>query len=364
MARKNIFEGESYRALFAVACYKLVKSRQWFTYSDIMAEHLGRSEQDLPCGVSKCDNYSELKKMFPEMRKLINEQLDCEGFEVEGSSRNMKYRYIGEDDDPLASLINAKVRCDLQQYLQFCQDSAGFFPEAWLKHFLNDTADLLEINKKRKKGKSSMMVSVDRKLENIDLLPVLYEKIKSKTAVSFTYRRGKDGETENVSILPEFLHEYNGRWQLLGYVEGKNYPIHLALDRIVGDTLADCKDVVLEHKPLNYTEYFKNTVGPTHELTGKDRPEEWDDGLKTVRVRAYTKYMYGLMKTKPLHSSQKVVEEFDPEKDYGDFELDIIVNNEFIGSVLHYGAGIEVMEPTEVRNLFAARVEKLAGRYK
>lgn len=136
---RNIFEGESYYALFAQIVYNRLMSRQWISYADAMADHLGLpSAKDLSCNVSNCDKYGDLKKAFRDIKKIINEKSGQECFEEIGNNRNKRFRYIGKDDDPLADLRNAKTVNDLKKYWQFCQDSAGFFPTSWLEYFFKD----------------------------------------------------------------------------------------------------------------------------------------------------------------------------------------------------------------------------------
>ena len=39
--RKNLFDGESYKAEFAIITYRWLMSRRWVTNADIMADRLG-----------------------------------------------------------------------------------------------------------------------------------------------------------------------------------------------------------------------------------------------------------------------------------------------------------------------------------
>lgn len=41
MQRKNLFDGESYKAEFAIITYKWLISRRWVTYADVLAEYMG-----------------------------------------------------------------------------------------------------------------------------------------------------------------------------------------------------------------------------------------------------------------------------------------------------------------------------------
>jgi hypothetical protein len=132
MTRKNLFDGDSDFAAFAQVSYKLLMTREWVTYKSVMDVCYPKDKLN---SVSSGTAYGELKKAFPAVRKSIQEKLDTECFEEEGNNRNKRFRYIGNDDDPLADMRNAKVINDLRQYWKFCQDSAGFFPSSWLEYF-------------------------------------------------------------------------------------------------------------------------------------------------------------------------------------------------------------------------------------
>ena len=136
MKNNNLFDGESYYAMFAQVTYKWLISRKWFTYADIMADYLGlKSANELTCSISKCDNYGELRKALPDVLKAIENKVGKGGIEVKGNNGGRSYRYVGEDADPLADMRNAKTINDLRRYWQFCQDSSGFFPISWLEYF-------------------------------------------------------------------------------------------------------------------------------------------------------------------------------------------------------------------------------------
>ena len=221
MIRKNLFDGESYHAMFAQITYKWFISRKWVTYADIMADYLGlKSAKELTCNVSNCDNYGELKKAFRDISNAIVEKVGEGCFEIDGNNRNKRFRYVGKDNDPLADMRNAKVINNLRQYWKFCQDSAGFFPKSWLEYFFKDCQDLLDIKAKRQKGEQVISASLDRILTNIEFLPSLYEAITSKTVLEIDY---KPFDEEEVTLMfhPHSLKEYNGRWHLFGHAEGK-----------------------------------------------------------------------------------------------------------------------------------------------
>ena len=359
MMRNNIFDGESYYAMFAQVTYKRLMTREWVTYADIMADYLGlKSFKELTCNVSNCDNYGELKKAFRDIRKIINEKLDGENVKEDGNNRNKRFRYIGKDDDPLVDMRNAKVISDLKQYWQFCQDSAGFFPTSWLEYFFRDSRDLLDIKNKRQNGEQVLSASLDRMLTNIDLLPSLYIAITNKQVLSIEYKPYEE-ETRILVFHPHFLKEYNGRWHLFGHAENMlpEYGYNIALDRIVNKPRELYKYEYVAAPNGFYNKFFNDIVGVSHQADSK---------VEDVRIRAHSLYIFKLTETKRIHHTQETVAPFSKHEngEYGEFSVQVEINNEFIGRILQMGAGLEIVSPDNVRKMFKQRVEKLAELYK
>lgn len=357
MQRHNLFFGENYHSSFAILIYKRLMSRQWFTYADIMAEYWGANFDNELGGVSNCDGYGELRKTFLAIRKVMKDRFGYEYIEASGNNRNRRYRYIGKVEDPLADMKNAKVINNLRQYWNFCQDSAGFFPQSWLEYYFQDCVDLLEIKEKKNKGEQVISSSVDREQNNIEYLPMLYESIKKRQVLSIDYKP-YDEEMVTLIFHPHYLKEYNGRWHLFGYAEEPEPKegVDLALDRIANKPREVYKREFVKAPERFYESFFKNRVGVSHHENCS--PEE-------IHIRAHTLYIHRLMETKKLHESQETVLPFEEHEDgcYGEFTVYVEVNNEFIGRILQMGDGLEIVSPKEVRDIFRERVANMAKLY-
>ena len=358
MTRNNLFDGESYRAMFAQVTYKWFISRKWVTYADIMADYLGKkSANELTCNVSNCDNYGELKKAFRDVSKAIVEKVGEGCFEDEGNNRNKRFLYTGKDIDPLADMRNAKVINNLRQYWKFCQDSAGFFPKSWLEYFFKDCQDLLEMKSRKQKGQQVISASVDRILTNIEYLPMLYEATVNKQVLEIDYKPF-GGEQETLIFHPHYLKEYNGRWNLFGHAEGHSPEngYNVPLDRIQTRPREKSKIEFIPAPSMFYERFFRDIVGVSHTK---------DTTKYDIVLRAHTYYIYKLTETKPIHQSQVISTPWDDHEDgtYGEFSLEVEVNNEFVGRILQMGAGLEIVSPKEVRDLFKQRVKDLANLY-
>lgn len=356
--KTNLFHGGGVRAKFARILYERLKKKSWVTYADIMAEYMELdSADDLKCGVSKCDKYNDLKKAFCEVKKAIIEKTGKDSWE-ECGSKSKQYRYKGADPDPLSELLHYIVITDLRRYAAFCKDSAGFFPISWLEYFFSESKDLLDMKESKKDGCQILGSSLDRNLTNIEMLPMLYDYIKNEQVLDLDYKPYNE-DPQHIIFHPQYLKEYNGRWHLFGHAEGKTpeWLFDVALDRIQG-TPKKYYLIKYQKAPVGYYEsYFNERIGVSH---------YGHSSAVNVKIRAHGRYMFKLMETKRMHHSQRTVTEYGgyPDGEYGEFELTVDVNNEFIGCVLQMGAGLEVMAPSDVRQMFKEKTKEVYTLYK
>lgn len=356
MSQKNIFDGESLQAQFAVIAYQLLMSGEWITYSDIMARYMGfNSADELPYNVSNCEGYGELKKVFPKVCQALKDSNGDNCITTDGGNKCRKFRYNGEDTDPLGVRFSV-VKKDLADYYQFCQNSAGFMPSVWLDHFFAKTQIWFEIDKRKRTRRQIIGTSIDRKIKNIELLPQFYDFINAKKPVKFTYRK-RYTDLTTLIFHPHYIKEFNGRWHVFGHAEG-NEPsdgYNVALDRIEGG-LEVVKDVnYIPPQSVQYPDFFKDIVG-----TSISKDPLYDN----IVIRIFGEYKFGLVESKPIHHTQITTLPYDPNLEYGEVTLKLRPNNEFYGRVLQLGHELEIIGPYEVRKEISQRIQEMSLRYK
>lgn len=358
--RLNPFDGKGVYTKFVWDVYRRLLKREWFCHADVMVDRLGlNSVNDLPASVSKCPNNGELRKAFRDVCVLVEEKAGKNCIETRGNNRAKEFRYVGASDNPLEDLQNASAIKDIRTYAQFCEDSAGFFPRSWLDYFFEDTLDLLQITRRKKNGEQMISSSIDRELDNIHLLPILYEAIRDKRVLSIQYKPYEE-ECESLVFHPHLLKEHNGRWFLFGHADGKTpeYGYNLALDRIqAAPEILPLSEVYIAAPKGFYKGYFENIVGVSHK---KDQQPEM------IILRATNLSMFRLTETKKIHHSQKTAKPFRKYEDgeYGEFSLFVEPNNEFIGRILHMSDGLVVISPKSVRDMFRQRISKMVDLYR
>lgn len=345
---KNIFEGKSTRSIFCNIIYRFFLKKIWFNYEDVLTEYW---KKKLDTSVSKEKGYSELKKAFMDVKGKIKEKLGDTSIEERGNNRNKEFRYIGEENDPLADLKNTQVVKDIKRYWEFCQDSSGILPPTWVEYFFKNTTDLYEIKNRKKE----QIIGTDNKmLKNIELLPKLYEKIKKKKIIEVEYKSSK------LIFHPHYIREYNRRWFLFGHAEGKSpeFGYNIPLDRISSFEDSEGKNKFKEAPANFYSNYFKDIVGVTH---NNDRED-----IVNLLLRVNNEYIYNLIKTKPIHNSQSIIKKYGEYsgEEYGEFELRVRINRELIAQILQMGESIEVVAPSDIRQEVKKIITQMMELYK
>ena len=360
MIRLNPFDGKGIYTKFVWDAYRRLMSREWFSHADIMADRLGlNSSGELEWSISKCPYNGELRKAFRDVCRLVEEKVGRGCIETRGNNRAKEFRYVSTNDNPLEDLQNASAIKDIRTYAQFCEDSAGFFPRVWLEYFFEDTLDLLQITRRRKNGEQIISSSIDREIDNIHLLPILYEAIRDKRVLNIQYKPYEE-ESVNMVFHPHMLKEHNGRWFLFGHSDGRlpEFGYNLALDRIKGQPeVMPLSERYIPAPKGFYSSYFENIVGVSHR---KDQQPE------SIVLRATNLSIFRLTETKKIHHSQQTLKEFGKYEDgeYGEFSLYVEPNNEFMGRIFHMSDGLVVISPEKVRDMFRDRISKMAELYK
>ena len=143
-------------------------------------------------------------------------------------------------------------------------------------------------------------------------------------------------ETPNRWLVhPYHLKEYNNRWFLLAKSHELQYVMTLALDRLLGYEIAE--EPYQEYQGISLHEKYRHVLGITI-------PEENPDPQKILLRFAKDRGQY--VKTKPIHHSQRVVEETGQ---FLDISLFLVINKELISVLLSFGTSLEILSPPILR---------------
>lgn len=194
-------------------------------------------------------------------------------------------------------------------------------------------------------SKSVVSFQTNPDLKGLNLFNELLQAILSKRVLKITYAPfGKDSYQER--IYPYHLKQYNDRWYLIAQAVGYDTFAHYALDRI-----ESFEEIQMKYKEadVDFEEYFDDVIGVT---VPADEPED-------IIIKV-TKKRYNYIKTKPLHMSQRVVEEGD---DYAVISINVKVNNELEAQLLSFGSDVEVLKPASFRTRISEKIQLMNHKY-
>ena len=173
----------------------------------------------------------------------------------------------------------------------------------------------------------------------------LLQAIIHKHALKLHYTPfGKD--TTTLRISPYHLKQYNDRWYLIAYVNEFEFIANFALDRI-----ERFEEIAIPYKEseIDFTEYFDDIVGVTSNAS---------DPIDIVFK--VSKESMGYVKTKPIHLSQRCLEETD---DYAIFSINVKTNYELDSKLLSFGTALEVLAPAPYRLHMANKIRLMYEKY-
>ena len=173
--------------------------------------------------------------------------------------------------------------------------------------------------------------------------------IKHGTEINLKYKRF-DGETEKeYSFQPYLLREYLNRWYVIGLLSDTYEIRTFGLDRIVG--LKDSGKKFKKDKKRDIASLFHNIIGINASV--QDKPED----IELV----CNSFQGNLLKTLPLHSSQKIISE-TPDEIKLSYKL--VVNFELKQRLLMISTQAKVTKPISLKNEIEEMLAEAQNLYK
>lgn len=171
-------------------------------------------------------------------------------------------------------------------------------------------------------------------LAGIEWLDILYKAIVNKTTILIAYQSFKARSASDIIFYPYLLKEYRNRWFILGMKKQGKEIITFALDRIQNISLQD-KEHFIQHKKFEPHTYFDHIIGVTRNAA---------ESPTTITFWASAVHA-PYIKTKPIHASQKIVEEV---KGGTHFSIQVIPNFELERELIGFGEGIKILSPNNI----------------
>lgn len=199
-------------------------------------------------------------------------------------------------------------------------------------------------------NKNQEIISFDTNefLVGTEYISSLFKAIQNQQALTVLYKSFKSEKEIEIQFHPYYLKQYNNRWFVFGKNDEFDNLTNLALDRIKSIEHSSIKFDTSQM--MNFEEFFEDIIGVT-------KPN--DVALTKIVLKA-TPQLAPYIKTKPLHGSQKKMEE---SEDGFTFSIEVIPNYELNKKILSFGDGIQVLEPIKLRESIKEELVKTIEKY-
>ncbi len=261
---------------------------------------------------------------------------------------NKKYYSYSEDDYSIAnSPLTAQDLGILQEVSHLLRQFKGFSHFNEVSEMVNKLED--KIYSEQQQQAPVIDFEKNELLTGIEWLDVLYKAIVQKTTLLLTYQSFKARSANDIIFYPYLLKEYRNRWFVLGMKKQGKEIITFALDRIQQIAAAEKEPYTL-HKNFDPHTYFTHIVGVTRNAAEKPTTILfWASQLHAPYI-----------KTKPIHPSQKMVEEL---KGGTHFSIEVIPNFELERELLGFGDGIKIIFPNNLRRQIKRKARLMYENY-
>lgn len=253
--------------------------------------------------------------------------------------RNILYYYRNKDFSIYKIPLTNDEILGLTQALTILSRFDGMQPDGWLSNLIDRFKPSIDID-----TSVAHIVGFD---ENADLrgrehFSSLLKAIIGKKVLLIRYCGYRNPHEFNTIVHPYYLKQYNNRWFLFGYDEGRKMISSFAFDRILEFT--DIIKRYRENTEIDFFDFFYDMIG-----VSRNR----DDSPQDVRLFVAQSQLPYIL-SKPLHGSQRIVEK---TQDGAVISINVILNFELEQTILALGELVKVLEP-------ASLVDKIRNRIK
>lgn len=254
-------------------------------------------------------------------------------------------------EDPAYSIANIPLTSRdlsvLQEVAHLLRQFKGFSHFNEVSEMLNKLED--KIYSEQQQRPPIIDFEKNELLTGIGWLDTLYKSIVTETSVLLRYKSFKARQAGDIIFYPYLLKEYRNRWFVLGMKKQGKEINTFALDRILAiEPLPN--EPYREQKNFDPHLYFQHIVGVTRNLA--EQP---------ARVVFWASHFHApYIKTKPIHHSQKVIEELNTGTH---FSIEVIPNFELERELLGFGEGLKIISPLHLARRIKKRVQLMQHLY-
>lgn len=197
------------------------------------------------------------------------------------------------------------------------------------------------------KPKGIISFETNEFLKGVEFISPLFNAILYSQTLKISYQSFKSDEAKTIIFYPYHLKQYNNRWFLFGKNKDYDNLTNLGLERI--NSIENSKETYIPNTFFDFDEYFEDFIGVTK------------SGEIPTKIILFAKQKVApYIKTKPLHGSQKKIED---SKDGFTFLIEVIPNIELENVILSFGEDLIVKSPEDFKIKILERIKSSIANY-
>ncbi len=253
------------------------------------------------------------------------------------------YRYADRNFSIYNNELSVADINRLQSTIDMLSRFRGSAANVWLEEVISNLEYRFGL-----KSNTEHLVSFEQneQLKGIEFLAQIIDATVNHQTLEIVYLTFK-GKIIMMTIHPYYVKQYNNRWFLYGLNDELNRISNLALDRI--QSLKKSDKSFKKNEEYDFTTYFDDVIGATI-------PSD-DVKIETIGLR-FTANRFPYVVSKPIHKSQKVVDETG-----GVIEIKVRPTRELDQQIFSFIPDVEVLFPEWYKQQIKEKIEENLKKY-
>ncbi|MDE5610595.1 MAG: WYL domain-containing protein [Odoribacter sp.] len=282
----------------------------------------------------------QLRGDLNAIRKMLPDDIYLEAIPYDG--KKCYYRYSKPDFSIYQNELSVAEVQNLRSTIEMLGKYRGLPSNGWLEEVISN----LEIRFGVKSNAENLVsFGQNEQLKGLEYLSDIIDATINHQPLGIEYISA-NGKHHLHTLHPYFVKQYNERWYLLGLDEKEERIKNLAFDRI--QCIAHSNHTFRKNEFIDFNSYFDNVVGVT--VPNEAKLEEF--------VLRFTPQRFKYVTSKPIHKSQKTINEEDCI-----ISLTLYHTLELEQQIFSFGPDVEVLSPTWFREEFAKKISDCMKKY-
>ena len=284
----------------------------------------------------------QLRSDLNAIRKMLpnNVYLDAKSFE----GKKCYYRYSEPNYSIYQNGLSVAEVNSLRSTIEMLGKYRGVAGNAWLEDVISNLELRFGV---KSNGENLISFQQNSGLKGLEYLSTLIDATINHKPLEINYTTHASVNSTNV-LHPYYMKQYNNRWFVFGRIDGKDYIVNRALDRIEGISRSD--GPFRKNDLVNFNSYFDDIIGVSVPYEAQD--------AETITLQ-FSPERFKYVVSKPLHTSQKIIDE-----DKCIVAIKVIPTRELDQSILAFGPDVEVLAPNRYRMSIETKIEECLKKYR